>query len=145
MVFNQAAKTLIEKAGIQNVPSHDWWIYQLISGVEGDIHYDPMPYLLYRQHEDALIGGNNSITAKLERLNMLLKGQFHNWNTQNIAALNGVRHLLVKNHQEILALFERLRGAKLRDRLRLTEVCGLYRQTRRGTFSLFLAIIFNLV
>ncbi len=141
MVFNQSAKSLIEKAGTQNVPSHDWWVYQLISGAEGDVYYDPVSRLLYRQHEGALIGGNNSFSAKLERLSMLLQGRFHNWNTQNIAALNSVKHLLVKNHQEILALFGKLRGAKLRDRFRLLEICGLYRQTRRGTFSLFLAAL----
>lgn len=141
MVFNQSAKTLIEKAGIKNVPSHDWWTYQLISGAEGEVYYDSTPQLLYRQHEDALIGGNNSFSAKLERLSMLLEGRFHNWNTQNIAALNEAKHLLARNHQEILALFEKLRVAKLRDRFRLMEICGLYRQTRRGTLSLFLAAL----
>ena len=125
MVFNQAAKTLIHKACIQNVPSHDWWAYLLISGAEGDVYYDSTPHLLYRQHEDALIGGSNSFTAKLERLSMLLEGRFHDWNTQNIAALNEVKHLIVKNHQEILALFEKLRDAKLSDRFRLMEICGL--------------------
>jgi glycosyltransferase involved in cell wall biosynthesis len=141
MVFNQPAKSLIEKAGIQDVPSHDWWLYQLISGAEGDLYYDTIPRLLYRQHEESLVGGNNSLTSKLERINMLLAGRFQNWNTQNITALNAVKHLLVKNHQEILALYEKLRVAKLIDRFRLMEVCGLYRQTRRGTFSLFLAAL----
>jgi glycosyltransferase involved in cell wall biosynthesis len=141
MVFNQPAKNLIEKAGNQDVPSHDWWLYQLISGAEGDLYYDPIPHLLYRQHEESLVGGNNSFASKLERLNMLMEGSYQNWNTQNIIALNAVKHLLVKNHQEILALFEKLRVAKLRDRFRLMEICGLYRQTRRGTFSLFLAAL----
>jgi glycosyltransferase involved in cell wall biosynthesis len=141
MVFNQPAKSLIEIVGPKDVPLHDWWLYLLLSGAEGDIFYDPVPRLLYRQHEEALIGGSHSFPAKLERLGMLWNGHFHNLNTQNIAALNTVKHLLVKNHQEILALFEKLRVAKLRDRFRLMEICGLYRQTRRGTFSLFLAAL----
>jgi glycosyltransferase involved in cell wall biosynthesis len=141
MVFNLSAKNLIEKVGVVDVPSHDWWLYQLISGVEGDVFYDRMPYLLYRQHEFTLVGGNSSFPAKIERVWMLLQGRFKNWNTQNIAALNQIKYLLVKNHQEILNFFELLRGAKLRDRFRLIEVCGLYRQTRRGTFSLFLAAL----
>jgi hypothetical protein len=141
MVFNQAAKTLIEQAGPLEVPSHDWWIYQLVTGVEGVVFYDPVPQVLYRQHEFALVGGNNSFPAKMERVWMLLQGRFQNWNTQNISALKQVNHLLVKNHQEILRMFESLRGARLKDRFRLMEVCGLYRQTRRGTFSLFLAAL----
>lgn len=141
MVFNLAAKNLIEKVGIVDVPSHDWWLYQLISGVEGYVFYDRAPHLLYRQHQFALVGGNNSFPAKMERIWMLLQGRFQQWNTQNIAALREVKHLLVKNHQEIFNLFELLRVARLRDRLRLMGVCGLYRQTRRGTFSLFLAAL----
>jgi len=141
MVFNQAAKLLLEKVGPVDVPSHDWWMYQLVSGVEGIVFYDPKPYVLYRQHEFALVGGNNSFPAKMERVWMLLQGRFQGWNTKNIATLNQVNHLLVKNHQEILKMFETLRGARLKDRFRLMEVCGLYRQTRRGTFSLFLAAL----
>ena len=141
MVFNRPAKNLIEKVGMINVPSHDWWLYQLISGVEGDVFYDREPQLLYRQHDYALVGGNNSFSARVERIWMLLQGRFQVWNTQNIKALKQVNHLLVKNHQEILKMFETLRGASFKDRFRLLEVCGLYRQTRRGTFSLFLAAL----
>ncbi|QWD11250.1 glycosyltransferase family 2 protein [Polynucleobacter paneuropaeus] len=141
MVFNQAAKLLLEKVGQVDVPSHDWWIYQLISGVDGNVFYDRNPQLLYRQHEFALVGGNNSLPAKIERVWMLLQGRFQGWNTQNIEALKQVNHLLVKNHRDILSMFETLRGAGLKDRFRLMEVCGLYRQTRRGTFSLFLAAV----
>jgi len=145
MVFNLSAKLLIEKAGAVDVPSHDWWVYQLISGADGDVLYDPIPYVLYRQHDGAVIGGNNSFTSKVERVLMMLEGRYHNWNTQNIHALHSVSQLLVKNHQEILKMFNALRRASLRDRFRLMEICGLYRQTRRGTWSLFLAILFKKV
>ena len=141
MLFNQTAKLLLEKVGPVDVPSHDWWMYQIVSGVEGVVFYDPKPYVLYRQHEFALVGGNNSFPAKMERVLMLLQGRFQKWNSQNIATLNQVNHLLVKNHQEILRMFEIMRSATLKDRFRLLEVCGLYRQTRRGTFSLFLAAL----
>jgi glycosyltransferase involved in cell wall biosynthesis len=141
MVFNLAAKLLIEKAGPVNVPSHDWWVYQLISGAEGNIFYDQVPRVFYRQHEGALVGGNNSAFQKLERLMMLWQGDFQRWNTQNIAALKDAKHLLAKNHQEILKIFEILRGARLQDRFRLMAICGLYRQTHRGKLNLFLATL----
>lgn len=143
MVFNLAAKLLIEKAGELEVPSHDWWVYLLISGAEGEVHYDPSSYLLYRQHNDVLVGGNNSFSEKIERVMMLWQGRFQAWNSQNIAALKKSKHLLTKNHQEILKIYETLRGAQLKDRFRLMRVCGLYRQTLYGTFSLFLAVLFK--
>lgn len=143
MAFNQAAKLLMEKVDPVDVPSHDWWIYQLITGVGGDIFYDHNPQLLYRQHEFALVGGNNSFPAKIKRVQMLLQGRFQKWNTQNIKVLKQekVNHLLLKSNQEIVIMFDALRGARMKDRFRLMQVCGLYRQTRRGTFSLYLAAL----
>jgi glycosyltransferase involved in cell wall biosynthesis len=41
MVFNQSAKELLEKAGLQHVVSHDWWLYQIIKGAGGVVYYDP--------------------------------------------------------------------------------------------------------
>lgn len=143
MVFNQSAKSLIEQAGLLDVVSHDWWIYLLVSGVGGEVFYDPVPQLLYRQHDHALVGGNDSMSARIKRIGLMLQGRFQTWNTLNINALKKVNHLLVKNHQDILKMFDILRGAKIKDRFRLIEICGLYRQTRRGTFSLILAAIFK--
>lgn len=143
MVINRAAKFLLETVGMVTVPSHDWWIYQLVTGVGGVVFYDPTPQILYRQHHGALIGGNRSFGAKLDRLWLLLKGRFRCWNSQNIEALSSASNLLTASNLETLRLFKALRGAKLKDRIRLMEVCGLYRQTRRGTFSLFCAAFFN--
>lgn len=133
MTFNLAAKLLIEKAGPLNVSSHDWWLYQLITGSGGFVFYGPVPYVLYRQHDDAIVGGNNTFSAKIERIVLLLQGCFRAWNTQNIVALNEVKNLLAKYHQAILNLFETLRKANLINHFRLMEICGLYRQTCHGT------------
>jgi hypothetical protein len=81
--------------------------------------------------------------SKIERVMLIWEVRFRNWSTQNIDAFRKVRQLLVKNHQEILRVFELFRGADLKDQFRLMEICGLYRQTRRGTFSLFLAPLFK--
>lgn len=141
MVFNLATKQLVEKVGLVNVASHDWWLYLLVSGAGGHVFYDPVPNILYRQHEGALIGGNNSVLAKLKRIQMIFKNRFQDWNTLNIIALNKANYLLVKNHRELLRLFEVMRFARFKDRFRLIEICGLYRQTRRGTLSLFFAAL----
>jgi len=139
MVFNRAAKKLIEKAGLVPAVSHDWWLYQLITGAGGRVHYDETSYILYRQHENALVGGNNSIKDRLERIWLVFRGQFREWNSQNIQALNQARHCLNQNAQEILDLFIRLRDSSFSHRFRMLEVCGLYRQTWRDTVSLMLA------
>jgi glycosyltransferase involved in cell wall biosynthesis len=143
MVFNQKTKHLLQQAGVVDHPSHDWWVYQLITGVSGDVFYDPVPQVLYRQHKNALVGGNSSFGAKFDRIASLLKGQFRAWNSQSMVALNSISALLSKENIETLKLFAQMRDAHLRDRVRLLKVCGIYRQTRRGTISLIIANIMN--
>jgi glycosyltransferase involved in cell wall biosynthesis len=142
-VFNFVAKQLLEQAGLQKVISHDWWLYQLVTGAGGIFHYDPVPSLLYRQHHNALVGSNNSFKSRIERLYYVLNGSFKQWNDINYAALSSIRHLLNTENNETLDIFERLRAPSLKDRIRLLNVCGLYRQTWQGTLSLWLATIFN--
>lgn len=63
----------------------------------------------------------------------------------NYAALCNVRHLLSIDNQNILKIYGKFRGANFKDRLRLLEVCGLYRQTWQGTLFLWFATIINKV
>jgi glycosyltransferase involved in cell wall biosynthesis len=141
MVFNQETKLALEKVGMVDVPSHDWWLYLLVSGIGGEVYYDKVPQILYRQHNDSIVGENRSFSSKFFRAYTLLRGRFRNWNTKNIEALHVVNGMLTEDNQEILRLFKLLRSAKLIDRFRLMEVCGLYRQTWRGTTTLFLAAL----
>jgi hypothetical protein len=141
MVFNKSAKNTLEKAGLQEVVSHDWWVYQLVKGVGGVVFYDPQSSILYRQHNDSLVGSNISLMAKIDRIVNVLNGRFKAWNTINLQALNKIRNLLTIDNQVILETFAQLRTAKFRDRARLLEVCGVYRQTWQGTLSLWLATL----
>jgi glycosyltransferase involved in cell wall biosynthesis len=144
-VFNFVAKQLLEQAGLQKVISHDWWLYLLVKGAGGIFYYDPVPSLLYRQHLDSLVGSNNSFRSRIERLRNVINGSFKHWNDINYTALCNISHLLSQENQDILDLFGRFRGARLKDRVRLLGVCGLYRQTWQGTLSLWLAAIINKV
>ena len=143
MVFNQSAKDLLEKAGLQHVVSHDWWLYQIIKGAGGVVYYDPEPSLLYRQHYGSVMGSNHSFKARIMRIGYIFNGRFKMWNSINYEALINVKHLLTKDNQDILTIYGKFRSARLKDRARLLEVCGLYRQTWQGTLSLWLATIFN--
>lgn len=141
MVFNQETKLALERVGVVDVPSHDWWLYLLVSAIGGEVYYDKTPQVLYRQHDDSIVGENRSFTSKLFRAYTLLRGRFRNWNTKNIEALCVVNGMLTEDNKEILRLFKIMRNANMIDRFRLMEVCGLYRQTWRGTMTLFLAAL----
>ncbi len=144
MVFNHAAKRLLEKAGSDiKIPSHDWWTYMLVLGCGGKVFYDPNPYIRYRQHDANLVGANNSFGARLARLKMLLKGRFKEWSNQNIDALKTIEDQLTPANRTILNQFALARNKSLPLRLVGIRGSGVYRQTTFGNIGLLVATIFN--
>lgn len=144
MVFNLAAKRLLEKAGSDiKVPSHDWWTYIVVLGSDGKVFYDPNPFIRYRQHDANLIGANNSIGARLARIKMLLEGRFKKWSNQNIAALKTIEDQLTPENRIILNQFASARNKSLFSRLIGIKRSGLYRQTTFGNIGLLVATILN--
>jgi glycosyltransferase involved in cell wall biosynthesis len=144
MVFNSAAKRLIEQTGAHNVVLHDWWLYQLISGAGGAVCYDPCPMLSYRQHADNLIGSNRGSHAHLRRIRLMLGGRFRNWNETNIAALRRLPPaLIMPTNRQALDLFAEARNAALPKRLIWLWRSGVYRQTLLGSLGLWAAAVLN--
>jgi rhamnosyltransferase len=66
MVFNDHVKELVTKYEV-SVEMHDAWIYRIVSFVNGNIYYDTNSYILYRQHTNNVIGGNQTIFKKYKR------------------------------------------------------------------------------
>jgi len=143
MIFNGKTKALLERAALVNLPSHDWWIYQLLTGHGGVVNFDSTPFVKYRQHSSSLVGENRSLTAKLDRLGMIFDDTFRKVIDQNIQGIEASASLLTEENMEIFNLFKKLRSRRLKDRFRLIQVCGLYRQSWQGTFSLMIAALFK--
>ena len=119
MVFNKAAKQLIEFfGGSIDVPSHDWWVYLLITGVGGKVYYDPVSTLLYRQHRKNVVGSNKSLGAKFVRLKKFLDGSYKSYNEKNVYYLCKCSHLLTNENQERLAFFCKARNSSTLQRLK---------------------------
>lgn len=129
MVFNRAARSALGGAPDVALISHDWWTYQVTTGVGGVAYYDPWPSLKYRQHGENLIGSNAGWYARLFRLQSFLRGNFRVWNETNIQALNAVRHLLTPASLATLDSFARARHAAPLTSLYLTWKSGVYRQS----------------
>lgn len=144
MIFNQAARRLLQEAGSDiTVPSHDWWAYQLISGAGGVIYYDPQPSVMYRQHNANLIGSNATWCARLKRIRMVFQGRFNGWNAQNISALETMGHRLTREHAQCLADFKAAQCQQLLQRIASVRRAGLHRQTRLQNLALAIAVLFK--
>lgn len=142
MVFNNAACKLICSTSENNpVVAHDWWAYIIVSGVGGQIFYDPKPTLKYRQHENNAIGSNGNWRARIIRLRKLFSGEYKQWNDKNINALVNNSQLLTPENQKLLTAFRRARDESFLNRICFFYECGIYRQTLFGNLALWLGIL----
>jgi glycosyltransferase involved in cell wall biosynthesis len=145
MLFNRAAKELMQRAGETDAVSHDWWAYQLISGSGGVFRYDAVPHLDYRQHDANRIGSNRGLDAQLKRLRMVLSGSFAGWNDMNFAALHRARHCLTPEACALLDRYRTMREAGLWRRLLVFARSPFRRQSLLGNVALLVGVVLKKV
>jgi glycosyltransferase involved in cell wall biosynthesis len=130
MVFNRAARLVLAAAPPEiELIAHDWWTYQMVTGVGGVTRYDSWPSVKYRQHEHNLVGSNVGMRQRTLRLRAFAQGRVVTWNDTNIKALNKMRHLLTPSSVATLDQFAQARKTPLPKRLYLLWKAGAYRQS----------------
>ena len=140
MVFNRSGFDLFrESVRRTSFVIHDWWAYIVVSGVGGNVHYDPIPHINYRQHGANLIGRDSGWRARTRRIQRLRRGDFANWTTANLAALDACQDLLTSGALETIADLRRIRSTAGLDAVVRLSRAKLYRQTPMGDLSLRLA------
>ena len=139
-VFSAAAVGLLGAAApaaiAADVPSHDWWAYQVTAAAGARLIHDATPCLLYRQHGAAEMGRNDTPRALLRRLGMLAQGDYGRWLDLNHRALSAVADLFPAESNALIARFGAaldLPGPAAWARLRQI---GVYRQTTAGNLAL---------
>ena len=142
MVFNHKARELLAFCGADvDIPSHDWWLYQVTSACGGTVFYDAWPSVRYRQHTRNVIGSNMGFAARLRRLQMLGQGRFRYWADLNVEALARVRPRMNAENRQIFDLFRKARHRPLLQRARMFAQAGVYRQTLLGNLGLAAAVV----
>lgn len=128
MVFNRAAKNLINKfGGAVPVPWHDWWMYLLVAGVGGNVRYDPFPSLKYRQHEQNVVGANRSLGALMKRFARFWGEQFKKYNELNLLYLQKHAGFLTIENQKKLHYFAKARAVRGLRAINYLEDAGICR------------------
>jgi glycosyltransferase involved in cell wall biosynthesis len=142
MVFNEAARRVLMRAGPDaNPASHDWWIYLMISAVGGMVFYDSEPTVSYRVHPRNVIGSNRSAAAQILRARMLWQGRLQSWTDMNVAALERVEGLMTGDNRKTFELFRQSRKQSLVPRAFGLMRSGIYRQTLLGNIGLAVAAL----
>ncbi len=140
MIFNKEAFDLLTKISInESIISHDWLLYILVSGSGGEVIYNQIPTVLYRQHDKNIIGSNMGIFNKLKRLMMVLKGEYRDYNLSNFNQIEYVNKLSNQNYKIYECYKKSVNGAIL---LRLFYLfkSGVYRQSFLGQLGLIISV-----
>ncbi|ANS76044.1 hypothetical protein AWM70_16860 [Paenibacillus yonginensis] len=110
MVMNRAAMELIKEHLPQHperVIMHDWWVYLVISTF-GEVVFDKMSSILYRQHESNVQGGQTEgwLMKWKSRYNSFKKGQLGNkFSKQAEEFLDCYGELLFNEHKQAIQVF----------------------------------------
>ncbi len=146
LVLNAPALALVQRClPPDNVPFHDWWIYQLVTGAGGHAIFDPQPALIYRQHESNTLGSNRGLRAIRHRIAMVLGHEYAFWARSNLAALQAAGASLTPENRELLRHFGEGIGQGGLKRARRLRTLGVTRQSRAGTLVLLLIAILGQV
>src|SRR6202012_5025143 len=123
--------------------SHDWWTYQVVSGMGGRLRYDPRPSLKYRQHGQNIFGTNLGWRSRFSRLSGLASGLVGQWNAVNLEVLSSYSLALTPENKIARDLFAKARKSTLPRRVYLLWKSGVYRQTVTETLGLYLGAMFG--
>tara|TARA_B100001121_G_C18690595_1_gene622861 strand:+ start:525 stop:1475 length:951 start_codon:yes stop_codon:yes gene_type:complete len=145
MIFNRRAYDLVLNANIQElpIPSHDWFLYLLVTAYNGKVSYCQKPSVKYRQHDSNLVGSNRGLLSFFRRFYIALNGQWKLWIDCNLELLKSSRNLPKESINIINKFKLMLSTNKTYDKLKIFRELKIYRQTFYGNINLLIALLIN--
>jgi rhamnosyltransferase len=120
-VFNHALLEVLKRYNNENIYMHDGWVYKLCLAIDGNVLFDEIAHISYRQHGNNVIGGKQSFYKKYKRRfkNLLVD--------RNCIRSNDAREL-IKGYADLipdenLELIKRVADYKLNLKNRLKLIC----------------------
>jgi hypothetical protein len=130
VVMNAAARRAVLAAPpLPAGMAHDWWRYLVVTGVGGEVAFDPEPQILYRQHGGNAIGAPVSALFRARAALRRGPGAFLRQTATHLDVLAGCL-MLNPAAREAVEILCGLRGAGPLRRLALLRRAGVYRQGR---------------
>ena len=123
------------------IPFHDWWALLITTGIGGAVFVDPRPSVLYRQHDNNVLGGVTGFVRKRRNLSALT-GPYQQRLIDNITALSKIEHTLTTDNKASLHMLKQatVAGSKIRPLIKMLR-SGIRRQRRVDTLFMCLALL----
>jgi hypothetical protein len=134
MMLNRAAARLIDATLVPDGTWHDWWSYIVVSASGGTVIAGNTPDILYRQHNDNLIGEPLGFWHRTKSAARRGRTPFMTVFWRQVAALQVGSIPLPAAISETLTVIEHSRQGLWPKRLRTLRLPGFVRQTWAETF-----------
>jgi glycosyltransferase involved in cell wall biosynthesis len=129
LMLNRTAAELIHRSRVPAGTLHDWWCYLVVAAAGGRLVFDTEPVVLYRQHNDNMVGAP---ATRLRRgMAALRRGPdiFMDTLRQNVGALMEQPQLLSPSVREQVAAIAGALDEGAWRKLSVLRMRGLTRQT----------------
>lgn len=142
MAFNKPLKDLL--VGLNSlgyIVTHDWLLYQITTAFHGNLFYDPIPYINYRQHSNNAIGMSVGLKSTYQHFILILSGRLKERNSNNFVTLSSLNNM----PQSSKAILDQLIAARKKStfaQLKIYLKLGIYRQSFSGQIGLYFSILF---
>jgi glycosyltransferase involved in cell wall biosynthesis len=145
MVFSHKIYKLLEKTDLKKkIPAHDWWAYLVTTYSGKKVYYDPVPYVLYRQHGKNVNGHNLGLINQTIRIFKALKGEFKKWIDYNLVLLKDFNKYGVEKNKILIERFYQLRKSNF-EYLSLLKKIKIYRNGSLQQFKLKMGLFLKKV
>ncbi|PIO78239.1 glycosyltransferase [Streptococcus parauberis] len=149
MLWNQELqKILIEpshrpkKELLQN-RIHDVWV-SLVASLVGQIHYDTNSYILYRQHENNVVGVKKVMLLENWKKKLNNKSKRNGRSMISKEALEKLPNLISDRENKKLTLFATYR-INIKNKIHLLQNLKLLNGTGESQIALLIKVLFNLI
>ncbi len=129
MMFNRCAAMLIDAAPLPEGTWHDWWSYIIVAASGGTIIAGDTQDILYRQHNNNLVGEPRSFWHRTRGAARRGRAPFMNVFWRQIAALRAGAIPLPAKTKDVLTRIDDARHCSWPTRLRTLCLPGFTRQT----------------
>ena len=143
MVMNRRLRDIVNRYTPLYVTMHDVWIYEVAQAIGAHIEFDRVPYILYRQHGDNVLGQTTSQAAHWkDRTGRAVRREWHVRSRLAQEVYDGYHEFMTE--ENIRTVRDFIDGKKhLRKRLRLLTD-ERYRCADAATYRYFrLAVMLN--
>lgn len=106
MVMNAALRAVINEYTPKYLAMHDVWIYDIAKAIDAAVVFDPTPHILYRQHDQNVIGqGYSRWKEWRRRIQRIVFGKEHMRYRTALEVQRGYEKRMTPQNKDILQLF----------------------------------------